>query len=409
MGRVLRLGLVALALAALPVLAQESPVGPAGVAFYTPVSPLPQGAPGDVLRVRPLDGTMALPGAARSTLAMYLSRSPQGRPMAVTGSVSLPRGKAPEGGWPVILWMHGTTGLAAVCGPSRDSADGPEHAYVLVIRALLDQAVAAGYAVVATDYQGLGMEGIHPFLQGVPNAQNALDLLKAARRIEPDIGTRFAVMGHSQGGQAELFTAALAADYLPGFELVGNVAMAPGSQIAARVEKVRRSGKVELSLPYVTYAMISYSGTDPAIDLSRILMPPALAALPELYLACMTHALTTGFWSTAIASEQFRPDADLAPFLAAGAKNEPGTLDIPVPTLIFQGTADITVFPQATDLLARQLCERGTVLEYRPLPGADHDGSMTEGAAGALDWLADRFAGQPARSNCDRLPAAHTP
>jgi pimeloyl-ACP methyl ester carboxylesterase len=329
--------------------------------------------------------------------------------VAVTGSISLPKGKAPEGGWPVLLWTHGTTGLAAVCGPSRDTANGPEHGYVAVIAALLDQAVAAGYAVVATDYQGLGMEGVHPFLQGVPNAKNALDLLRAARRIEPEIGSRFAVMGHSQGGQADLFTAALAADYLPGLTLVGNVAMAPGSQIAARVEKVRRSGKVELSLPYVTYAMISYSGTDPAIDLSRILMPTALAAIPELYVDCMTHALTTGFWSTAIASEQFRPDADLAPFLEAGAKNEPGRLDIPVPTLIFQGTADVTVFPQATDLLARQLCERGTRLDYRTLPGADHEGSMTEGATGALDWLADRFAGKPAASNCDRLPAAFAP
>ena len=409
MGKVLRLALMALAGAALAVQAQEGPVGPDGVAFYTPVSPLPQGAPGDVLQIRPLDGTMALPSAKRTTLAMYLSVTPQDGPVAVTGSISLPKGKAPEGGWPVIVWTHGTTGLAAVCGPSRDTANGPEHGYVAVIAALLDQAVAAGYAVVATDYQGLGMEGVHPFLQGVPNAKNALDLLRAARRIEPEIGSRFAVMGHSQGGQADLFTAALAADYLPGLTLVGNVAMAPGSQIAARVEKVRRSGKVELSLPYVTYAMISYSGTDPAIDLSRIFMPTALAAIPELYVDCMTHALTTGFWSTAIASEQFRPDADLAPFLEAGAKNEPGRLDIPVPTLIFQGTADVTVFPQATDLLARQLCERGTRLDYRTLPGADHEGSMTDGAAGALDWLADRFAGKPAASNCDRLPAAFAP
>ncbi len=409
MGKVLRLALIALAAAVLPVQAEDFPAGPVGLAFYAPVLPLPPGVPGDVLRVRPLDGTMALPSAGRTTLAMYLSRSPLDKPVAVTGSVSVPKGTPPVGGWPVIVWTHGTTGLAAVCGPSRDSANGPEHGYVSVIRALLDQAVANGYAVVATDYQGLGLEGFHPFLQGVPNAKNALDLLRAAQRIEPDISTRFAVMGHSQGGQADLFTAALAADDLPEFELVGNVAMAPGSQIAARVEKVRRSDKMELSLPYVTYAMISYSVTDPAINLSRILMPSALAAIPELYVGCMTHALTTGFWSTAIASEQFRPDADLAPFLAAAAKNEPGTLDIPVPTLILQGTADVTVFPQATDLLARQLCARGNALEYRTLSGADHDGSMTDGAAAALDWLADRFAGKPATPNCDRLPAAHAP
>ena len=409
MGRRFRWVLMVLAAAALPVQAEEFPLGAPGIAFYTIPPQLPQGTPGDVLRVRPLEGTMALPAADRTTLTMYLSRTPENTPVAVTGSVSIPKGQAPDGGWPVIVWTHGTTGLAAGCGPSRDTQDGPEHGYIKVIRGLLDQFVAAGYAVVATDYQGLGVEGVHPFLQGVPNAWNALDLLRAAQRIEPDIGSRFAVMGHSQGGQADLFTAALAKHDLPGFDLVGNVAMAPGSQIAGRVEQVRRSDKVELSLPYVTYAMISFSGTDPAIDLSRILMPSALAAIPELYDQCMTHALTSGFWSTAIASEQFRPDADLAPFLAAGAKNEPGTLDIPVPTLILQGTADVTVFPQATDLLAQQLCQRGNSLEYQVLPGADHDGSMIKGAQVALEWVADRFAGKPAAPNCDQLPTAHTP
>lgn len=401
--------LLLMAAGTVPVCADPFPAGPPGLAFYTIESPLPPGDAGDVLRVRPLAGTMALPSAARSTLAMYLSRSPSDLPVAVTGSVSVPQGAPPDGGWPVLLWTHGTTGLASVCGPSRDTAEGPEHAYVSVIRDLLDRFVAAGYAVVATDYQGLGMEGFHPFLQGVPNAKNALDLLRAARAIEPQIGTRFAVMGHSQGGQADLFTAAMAGTDLADHTLVGTVAMAPGSQIAARLEKVRRSGKVELSLPYVTYTLISYSVTDPDIDLSRILMPSALAAIPELYEQCMTHALTTGFWSSAIASEQFRPDADLAPFLVVAAKNEPGKLQIPVPALIVQGTADETVFPQASDLLVQQLCEGGNDVEYRVLPGADHDGSMTDGATGALAWLADRFAGRPSTPNCDRLPQAYAP
>ena len=62
--------------------------------------------------------------------------------VAVTGTVSVPQGTPPAGGWPVVVWTHGTTGLAAVCGPSRDDADGPEHGYITVIRGLLDQVVA---------------------------------------------------------------------------------------------------------------------------------------------------------------------------------------------------------------------------------------------------------------------------
>jgi acetyl esterase/lipase len=389
--------------------AAQAEDGPAGLAFYDIPAPLEASARGEVIRSRALEGTMALPSAARNHLVMYVSRDPAGQPVAVTGTVSVPKGDPPEGGWPVVVWTHGTTGLADVCGPSRDDADGPEHGYIQVIRGLLDQVVASGHAVVATDYQGLGTGGFHPFLQGVPNAMNALDSLRAGRVLEPEIGTRYAVMGHSQGGHADLFTASLGTGDLTGFDLVGNVAMAPGSQIAARLDMVRQSDQVELSLPYTVYVLTSYATTQPEIDLTTILTPAALVAIPELHVQCMTHALTTGFWSTAIAKDQFLPDADLKGFLKVAAQNEPGALKIAVPTLILQGDADTTVFPSATDALARELCAGGNAVEYRVLPGADHDGSMSEGAGAALAFLAARFAGAEFAPNCAALPRAAAP
>jgi pimeloyl-ACP methyl ester carboxylesterase len=405
----MRMNGIALAVLLAAAGAAQAEVGPAGLAFYDIPAPLADEAPGAVIRARALEGTMALPSAARNQLVMYVSRDPAGQPVAVTGTVSVPKGTPPEGGWPVVIWTHGTTGLADVCGPSRDDADGPEHGYIQVIRGLLDQVVAQGHAVVATDYQGLGTGGFHPFLQGVPNAMNALDSLRAGRALEPGIGTRYAVMGHSQGGHADLFTAALGPDDLTGFELVGNVAMAPGSQIAARLDMVRKSDRVELSLPYSTYVLISYSTTHSEIALDRILAPSALAAIPELYDQCMTHALTTGFWSRAVAKDQFLPDADFAAFLDVAARNEPGALKISVPTLILQGDADKTVFPSATDALAQELCAGGNAVEYRVLAGADHDGSMSDGAGAALAFLTARFAGAAFAPNCAALPRAAAP
>ncbi|OYY26222.1 MAG: lipase, partial [Azorhizobium sp. 35-67-15] len=155
--------------------------GPAADAFYVPPAQLPEGVAGSPIWARALSGTMALPSAARNTLVLYRSVDPAGQPVAVSGTVSIPKGTPPAGGWPVITWTHGTTGLAAICGPSRDTATGPEHGYIADIQALLDPFVVKGYAVVATDYQGLGVAGFHPFLQGVPNGKNALDMLRAAR------------------------------------------------------------------------------------------------------------------------------------------------------------------------------------------------------------------------------------
>ena len=379
--------------------------GADGDGFYIP-PPLPDAPLGTPIWTRPLEGTMALPSASRNILAAYRSVDDKGRAVPVSGTISIPQGTAPKGGWPVIAWTHGTTGLSAICAPSRDTATGPEHDYIEIIRTLLDGFVKKGYAVVATDYAGLGIAGFHPFLQGVPTGRNALDMLRAARAIAPDIGTRYAVMGHSQGGQVDLFAASMGRAYLPDFTLVGNVAFAPGSQIIDRLDAVMTSAKAELSLPYVLYTLQSYATTDRRIDLRRILTPQALRHLPDLHVQCMSYALTKTYWATAIAKDQFVSKPDIAAFRSFAILNEPGRLEITAPTLILQGTDDVTVFPQATDALARQLCKSGNVLAYKPVAGADHNGSMIRGGGLAQDFIDARFAGKKPENDCKALPKA---
>jgi acetyl esterase/lipase len=396
--------LAALALEGPAGAAPASPVAPAGDAAYAPPTSVRAGRNGSVIWSRPLEGTMALASAARSRLVVYRSEGGAGGTVAVSGTVSIPQGRPPAGGWPVINWTHGTTGLAAPCAPSRDGADGPEHPYIERIATLLDGFVRAGYAVVATDFEGLGVAGTHPFLQGVPNARNALDMLRAARAIEPALGTRFAVMGHSQGGHTDLFTAAEARGYAPEFQLLGNLAFAPGSHIEGRLNAVRASPHVELALPYVLYALQSYAQNHPSIDLTKILTPTAIAHLPELQVGCMTRTLTDSYFATAIAKDQFLPNPDLSAFLAVAAQNEPSDLRIPVPTVVMQGASDVTVLPPDTDDMVRRLCASGAFLEYRRYAGADHNGVMAAGAADALAWVNARFRAKPVSANCPATP-----
>ena len=388
-----------------PAIAASVAAGPAGDAFYIPPSPLPPGARGSVIWTRPLDGTMALPSAATNSLLLYRSTGAKGGSVAVSGTLSIPQGTPPKDGWPVVVWSHGTTGLAPACAPSRDTDKGPEHDYIATIRTLLDGFVKSGYAIVATDYEGLGVPGDHPFLQGVPTGRDALDMLRAGRAAGAPLGKRYVVMGHSQGGQVDLFAASLGPSYVPEFALLGNVAFAPGSHIMDRLKLVMTSAKNELSLPYVLYTLQSYARSNSAINLKRILTPTALSHLPDLMQGCMTHALTTGYWSTAIARDQFVRRPDLRAFKAMARRNEPGLLRIKTPTMIVQGKDDVTVMPDATDDAARQLCARGNLLDYVPVAGADHDGSMSKGAA-AQAWVAARFKDVEASSNCKALPKA---
>ena len=69
----------------------------------------------------------------------------------------------------------------------------------------------AGYVIAATDYQGLGTRGPHPYLVGESEGVGALDSVRAARNLEEaDASADFVVWGESQGGQASLFTGQLA-------------------------------------------------------------------------------------------------------------------------------------------------------------------------------------------------------
>src|SRR5690625_5966931 len=90
--------------------------------------------------------------------------------------VFLPRGEAPEGGWPVLAWAHGTTGIADRCAPSLNPASERDAAF-------LNHWLQTGYAIVATDYEGLGTPGPQPYLHCASEAYSIIHSVQAAREL----------------------------------------------------------------------------------------------------------------------------------------------------------------------------------------------------------------------------------
>src|SRR5215218_3894435 len=172
--------------------------GPSGSEFYTPPSPLPGKKHGDLIWARTLTGPAVVPGASKTKLVLYRSQGVDGKGNAVSGIVSIPKGKAPKKGWPVITYAHGTTGAADQCAPSRDAVGTPVHGYNAYISPLLTRWLKAGYAVVRTDYEGLGTPGPHPYLIGNSEGRATLDIARAARKLNRDIGSELVIAGHSQ-------------------------------------------------------------------------------------------------------------------------------------------------------------------------------------------------------------------
>ena len=159
-------------------------------------------------------------GATQYTVVYRSVSGIDGTQRDVSGKIFVPPGTPPSGGWPVIAYGHGTTGITNDCGPSGyPDLLGSD----LVVASLLK----LGFVVSLTDYEGLGHSGLHPFLEPRTAAFNMIDSVRAARELVPDVSTRWLAVGVSQGGQASWAANELAGEYGDGLQLFGSASQTP--------------------------------------------------------------------------------------------------------------------------------------------------------------------------------------
>ncbi|MFE9578950.1 alpha/beta hydrolase family protein [Nocardia sp. NPDC006044] len=171
--------------------------------------PVASGAPaGTVESVAPLAPAATPPGSVNSSRMLYASTTANDVPTTASAAVYFPPGVPPAGGWPVIAWAHGTVGLGDDCAYSIAGPGAVERDW-----AYLGTWLQQGYAIVAADYAGLGTPGEHPYLNGVVEAHNVVDAVKAATEQYPSLSKKWAVVGQSQGAGAAVFTARYATEF----------------------------------------------------------------------------------------------------------------------------------------------------------------------------------------------------
>ena len=360
--------------------------------FYAVPSPLPPGPPGTLIRSQPIPDLY--PGA-KSYRILYKSTGFDGRPTAVSGVVVVPEAPVPAGGRKVVAFTHGTVGVARDCAPSLQRG-----AIAQVIEGI-GEFVASGYVVAATDYQGLGTPGPHPYLVGRVEAMNALDSVRAAHRLrQAHAGVRFAVWGHSQGGQAALFTGQLARSYAPGLHLVGVAAGAPVPSLEDffRVNRRSTAGKLLLAL-----ALDSWSAVYDSPAILHVLAPASRPAAAQIAGYCLSGGQSLAAAPSALAlglKFAHLPRWRSQPWSTIRAQNTPGTMSVGVPILITQGGADKVVPAALSVRLARRLCERGETVDLRLYPGVENEEAGIVVVPDVLAWIAGRFAARPAPDSC---------
>jgi acetyl esterase/lipase len=366
---------------AAPAAAPERPPD----AFYHVPDPLPPSPPGALIRATPIAG---LSGStdSRAWAILYHSRDFDGHDVAVSGVVVAPPGAAPPQGRPVLVWAHGSVGLADQCAPSHSGVVGAPNSWLAGL-------VLQDMVVAATDYQGLGTPGPARSLIGLSAGRAVLDVARAARRLDAaGASGRVVLAGHSEGGHAVLWAAELARSYAPELQLLGVAATAPGAELATTLKLSRfRPAAITSGAMLIVAAWSDAYRVPP-----EVLTPAGRRALDRVRSTCLQELASDP------ATPVVRPGDLLAtrPWPGLLARNTPGHAATPAPILIGQGTDDEVVVPAATRALVQRLCHAGDTVELRSYRGAGHFDIPEVASADMIGWTGDRLAGRRPRSTC---------
>ena len=366
--------------------------------FYDWTGAVP--APGAVLRSEPLAAELSLANASKSERILYSSiDGVDGKtPIAVSGALYWPKGEAPAGGWPLVAWAHGTVGASAKCAPSFAGRSERDQKY-------LNAWLAAGFAVVATDYQGLGTAGGHPYLATRPEAYGVLDAVRAVKGRD-GIGDRVVVVGQSQGAGAAFATAAFQPTYAPDVKVLGTVATGVpyfSPEILGAILKGGPSDKVTNTLVY-TFLLVQLAElSTPGFDPNPLLTDAGKSVYALGATACyaqMEEAVLNGKISQKVGFAQ-----SVAPVVQSVFPliSYP-TLHLDQPLFVGTGEADLDVPPTMQGALVRDACAAGSRVTWRRYAGLDHSATVNASLADSLPFVRDLLAGKPAPEGCSNAP-----
>jgi acetyl esterase/lipase len=96
--------------------------------------------------------------------------------------------------------------------------------------------------------------------------------------------------------------------------------------------------------------------------------------------------------------------ADQQPWRHLLEENSPGPLPADIPVFLAQGSADGLVRPAVTEAYRARLCRNGNRVEFVLMPRVGHAFIARDVADAAVAWMAARFAGEPAPTNCGTSP-----
>ena len=319
-------------------------------AFYTPPAEI-TGDEGDIIRSEPAPD-WDVPGAT-ATRILYVTREVNADVKRVAGGTVWIPTKAAEGDRKVVAWAHPTVGLGDSCAPSRTPKS------LKLTNAWIQQMVAEGWIVTATDYSGLGTPEPFTYLEG---EQETTDVVNSVR-----------------------------------------AAAAPASDLYATINQ---QWDQTLSWVIGPEVVVSWPDTYPELEASDVVSDTGLGATESQAQDCLTDAGLFGLARQEVLKETYfkvNPYTN-ADWAAALEDQTPKPTKPSMPVFVGQGTADEVVLANSTAAMQEQWCKAGSDLTMEWLGGVNHQNAGLTAGPAVVDWLADRFAGKPTAPNCSQKP-----
>jgi hypothetical protein len=347
--------------------------------FYDTPRPLPPGKPGELIRTEPID-QYNLPYELSAVRILHHSRTTNGEDVAVSAVVLIPDGKPPAGGWPVIAWAHEFRGAARQCAPSlmKNLGAGP----------LLAMYANLGYAVVATDYSGLGADSGKPVLDMQSNALDVIYSVAAARAAVKEIGPKWIALGPFQGGLAAV---AVAESEVRDPNYLGSVATSGVADALEAYQHFAQGSSNRMLLVLASTVKALY----PEFQVSDMLKDTALPAYQRVAQTCGGETepeFTNGMLKPGWESNRFVKE-----FFS---RNAPGQKPVHGPLLVISGEADPAIPAEMSGKTVARMCKQGSRILFLKYPDLDANGVMGASVADQISWIKARFAGYVAPGNC---------
>ena len=390
--------------------------------FYTPPDPLPPGQPGDLIRTEPSRMVLEPSGqlgrsAATATRIMYRSTDARGNPVAVTGTYF-----EPDHPWPgsgpraLISYAPITDGQGNQCAASRLFNQGIHYSggwdlWFNFDEVFVNTMVARGFAIVVTDYEGLGTPGMHTFDNRLAQGQAVLDAARAAMLLPGtslDPRGPVAFWGYSQGGTAVASAAELAPSYAPELRVVGTFAGAPHANLKEWMPYL--DGGVFVG--GVGYLLNSLIGAYPeAADAIRSkLTPRGLAMLESTSRQCTFQTLLDftfrhlQFYFNEDPTQVFNEE----PLSSLLDLQRIGRYKPNAPVFINSNRYDPVAPWTAANQLGRDWCALGADVQFHTneeppflnKTGTNHLLTWLVDGEPTMQWVAARFNGVPTTPNC---------